>query len=198
MALIVHDDPIPEGGSALLSVSLVDAYGAPFAEALSTLTLTYYDKSTEAIINSRDSQDVLNTNNVTFGTVALGAISCTFIAATKVIRRLTGNWLQTAVVVGAQLTLTGTVSNNGTVTVTRVTATDVTVSEVLVGEVAVTTTISMPGRIVWTMQPTDTVLVDSRKEEESHIALFVWTWDSGSKSGSQEVQVTVENLSLHP
>jgi len=198
MSLITHSEAIPEASSALMSLILTDEYGAPLQVSLTTLLLTYYDKATEAVINSREDQDVLNTNNVTFGLESQGTPTCTFTAATKTIRRATGNWLNTGVVVGSQILLSGTVSNNAVFTVTRVTALDLTVSETVTTEAAVVTTVGLPGKILWTMQPADTVIVDARKELEDHIALFVWTWSGGTKSGAQEVQVSIENLSLHP
>lgn len=198
MALITHTTPIPEGSTARLTLVIADENDNPMDDTLTTLRLTYYDKATEEIINSRNDQNVLNTNNVTFGAQSLGAVTCAFIASSKIIRRTSGNWLYTDIQVGSQVTISGTVSNNNTFTVSRITVTDLTVTETLTDEAAVSATLSLSGKIIWSMQDEDTVMVDSRKETEDHIALFVWTWDSGSKTGSQEIQITIENLSLHP
>jgi len=52
--------------SAIFEADLVDAEGDPVAAAsLSTLTLTLFDVGTDTIINARNLQNVLNTNNVT-------------------------------------------------------------------------------------------------------------------------------------
>lgn len=58
---------VPEGTTALLSAVITDETSTAIAAAtLSTLTLTLYPKEhTSTFINSRSSQDVLNTNNVT-------------------------------------------------------------------------------------------------------------------------------------
>jgi hypothetical protein len=42
-------------------------YTPLYLQDISTITLTYYNAESEAIINSRDGQDVKNTNNVTIG-----------------------------------------------------------------------------------------------------------------------------------
>lgn len=198
MALLTHTPNIPEASTAPVSFIIKDEYGVPLAVALTTLVLTYYDKQTETIINAREDQNVLNLANVAYGSTALATVSSTFIASSKTIRRLTGNWLYTDVEVGSIITVAGTASNNGSYTVTRVTSTDLTVEEAVVGEVGISTTFTFAGKVVWTMQPLDTVIVDARKELEEHIALFVWTWATGAKSGSQEILITIENLTLNP
>jgi hypothetical protein len=53
-----------EGESAKYATTITDPLGV--APALSVLTLTLYDKASGDIINSRDGQDVLNTNGVTY------------------------------------------------------------------------------------------------------------------------------------
>jgi len=57
---------IRENTTAPFTAYLKDHDGVALAAAdITTLTLTYYDERTGEVINSRDSQDVLNTNNVT-------------------------------------------------------------------------------------------------------------------------------------
>lgn len=58
--------PITEKTTARLTGQLLDETGAGVpASSLTTLKLTLYDKLTGTVINSRDQQDVLNTNDVT-------------------------------------------------------------------------------------------------------------------------------------
>src|SRR2546421_8993806 len=40
--------------------------------------------------------------------------------------------------------------------------------------------------VTWLLQPLDTVLVDARHELEQHIALFEWTWASGTRRAAHE------------
>ena len=55
-----------EGESGVYTAALTDENGTAIAAAnLSAFTLTLYEKSTETVINSRNAQNVLNTNNVT-------------------------------------------------------------------------------------------------------------------------------------
>lgn len=65
-------DQINESSSALKPFYLRDLNGDPLVTAqLTGLTLTLHDPATGAIINSRDGQDVLNTNDVTVADVSL-------------------------------------------------------------------------------------------------------------------------------
>lgn len=120
---------VKEQQTAILSFELVDGNGdAIDGVQLTTVTLTYYDLISEAIINSRENQNIYNANDVT------------------------------VVVVASPLSTT----------------------------------------VTWTLQPEDTIIVDSRRETEEHIALFHWTWDSGNRSAAKEIQFTVENLLYVP
>lgn len=56
-----------QGGTALYTATLRDAAGSAIALAnVVSITLDLFDKSSGTQINSRDGQDVLNTNNGTF------------------------------------------------------------------------------------------------------------------------------------
>jgi hypothetical protein len=56
---------IPERQSGRFQATLLDENGVFVpGSSLSTLTLTLYDRATDAIINGRNAQDVLNNNNV--------------------------------------------------------------------------------------------------------------------------------------
>ena len=58
---------INEGNIALVSGTLTDEAGdAVPLSALSTLTLTLYDRASDTIINSRTAQSILNVNGGTF------------------------------------------------------------------------------------------------------------------------------------
>lgn len=69
MNITTLTDPILEKTTPKLTAVLQDENGNPIAgSALGTLTLTLYnlnDGPTYTILNSRDNQNVLNTNNVT-------------------------------------------------------------------------------------------------------------------------------------
>jgi hypothetical protein len=122
MALTPSQRRVREGCTALYTATIQDEANDPLLLTdLTTLTLTLYDKTTGSIINSRDDQDVKNTNGVT---------------------------------------------------------------------------VSAGGVLVWTMSPADNVIVGapSRNQPEQHVALFEWTWDTGTKAGKYEVQIDVEQL----
>lgn len=69
VAAAVLTTPVRERTTAFYTTTIVDEndVGVDLAN-IATLTLTYYDAETNTIINSRDDQDVLNTNNVTVAT----------------------------------------------------------------------------------------------------------------------------------
>ena len=65
MALSASERRVREGCTAKYTATIKDESGAALAAAaLHTLTLTLYDQTSETILNSRNRQDVLNTNNV--------------------------------------------------------------------------------------------------------------------------------------
>ena len=65
MAATLLSTPVRERTTAFYTTTIVDENDVGVALAnIATLTLTYYDAETNAIINSRDDQDVKNTNNV--------------------------------------------------------------------------------------------------------------------------------------
>jgi hypothetical protein len=66
LIIVNADVPVVAGTRPFYRVQLVDEVQTPIPlAALQTLTLSYYDVLTETVINTRDDQDVLNTNNVT-------------------------------------------------------------------------------------------------------------------------------------
>ena len=111
--------------TGIYSFELVDQDGdAIDVGQLETVTLTYYDKETRQIINTRDGQNILQANNVIITTVAGPPIVAT---------------------------------------------------------------------LIWSIQQEDTVIIDSRRELETHIALFEWTWAT-TRKGLHEVQFQVESI----
>lgn len=57
---------VKEAATAIYAATITDQDGAPLGGLdLFALTLTLYDQKTQAIINDRDEQDVLNVNGVT-------------------------------------------------------------------------------------------------------------------------------------
>lgn len=76
---------VNEGNLALISGTLNDEAGdAVPLSALSTLTLTLYDRATDTIINSRTAQSILNANGGTFHATS-GAFTLTLSADDNVI-----------------------------------------------------------------------------------------------------------------
>lgn len=58
-----------EATTNFYAFEIVDEDGAPIdASQVNTLTLTYFDQVTSAILNGREHQDVLNTHDVTVST----------------------------------------------------------------------------------------------------------------------------------
>ena len=54
-------------------------------------------------------------------------------------------------------------------------------------------TVDSSGVLAWTMQPADNVITGTG-ELETHVALFEYTWSSGTKRGSHEVTVKVRDI----
>jgi len=113
-------DKFDERTTGQVSATVVNEAGTALpAASLATLTLTLYDRTSGTIINSRDNQNVLNTNGVT---------------------------------------------------------------------------VDSAGVFLWTLTPLDTIIVDATKSLETHVGLFTWTYDSGTKTGRHEIVHVVRNL----
>ena len=111
--------------TGIYSFEMVDQNGAAIdVSQLETITLTYYDKETRQIINTREAKNILQANNVIITTVA--------------------------------------------------------------GPPIVTT-------LRWEIQQEDTIIIDARRELETHIALFEWTWAT-TRKGVHEVQFQIESI----
>ena len=57
--------------------------------------------------------------------------------------------------------------------------------------------ISSAGVLVWTMQPEDNAIITTTLRNnayEKHVALFQFTWSSGTKSGKHELEYEVRQL----
>jgi hypothetical protein len=46
----------------------------------------------------------------------------------------------------------------------------------------------------WIMDPDDNAIVNDARDEEIHVALFEWTWNSGQRGAPWEVLLNVRNL----
>lgn len=55
-------------------------------------------------------------------------------------------------------------------------------------------TVNSSGVLTWTMQPNDNIIVNDALDEETHVALFEWTYSSGTKAGKHEVKFVIQNL----
>ena len=108
---------------ASYSATIRDAAGAVIPTAnITTLTLTLYDVETGTIINSRNAQNVHNTNNVT---------------------------------------------------------------------------VTSGGVLTWEIQPADNAIIGTRRragQYEKHVALFEYSWSSGSKASKHEVILDIRQL----
>tara|TARA_R100000808_G_C2154987_1_gene166576 strand:+ start:8339 stop:8731 length:393 start_codon:yes stop_codon:yes gene_type:complete len=114
---------LDEGTLAKYTATITDeAEAAIGSSSLTTLTLTLYDAETGTIINSRDDQNVLNTNNVT---------------------------------------------------------------------------VDSAGLLTWLIQPGDNAIIGTRRRAgmyEKHVALFEYTWSSGSKASKHELTLEIRQL----
>lgn len=124
MALSSTQRLVNEGSTPIYAATLVDeATDDPVVLAdISSIELTYYDRRTGNIINSRDGQNINNTNDVTIHPTS--------------------------------------------------------------------------GLLTWTLQPGDTVIVDTELgcgAVEAHIALFEWELTNGRR-GKKEVRLDIVNL----
>lgn len=57
--------------------------------------------------------------------------------------------------------------------------------------------VSATGGLTWTMQPADNAIVDTdlaAGEYERHVALWTWTYASGTKTGRYETTIEVQQL----
>lgn len=116
--------PVSERTTQFYTTTLKDEAGAALPlSAFSILTLTYSTMADGVIINSREDQNILNTNNVT-------------VHATS-------------------------------------------------------------GLLTWTLQPADTIIVETATPLESHRALFEWTLTNGH-AGKHEVIILVRNVNNVP
>lgn len=59
-------------------------------------------------------------------------------------------------------------------------------------------TIDVNGAFEWIIQPADLAIVNTNLANESHIALFEWSWNSGTRFGKQEIELSVKNLTKVP
>jgi len=121
--LSVEDRRVDEGTSAKYTAGITDESEEYIALSdLTAITLTLYDYATGTIINSREDQDVKNTNDVV---------------------------------------------------------------------------ISITGLLTWTMKPADNIIVTAAMHKnayEKHVALFEYTWDSGTNAGKHELEFEVRQI----
>lgn len=59
-------------------------------------------------------------------------------------------------------------------------------------------TLDDDGNLVWVMEPADNPIINLALESEMHVALFKWTWDSGTRKGDHEVMFRVLNIKFVP
>lgn len=54
-------------------------------------------------------------------------------------------------------------------------------------------TVDTSGNLTWNMQSADNAIIGAATIE-SHVALFEWTWSSGTKYGKYEIEYPIKNL----
>lgn len=54
--------------------------------------------------------------------------------------------------------------------------------------------IDTSGNLIWDIQPADNAILDSTLANESHRAVFAWTYNGGAKAGKYIIDMTVVNL----
>lgn len=61
-------------------------------------------------------------------------------------------------------------------------------------------TIDSSGNLVWIVQVQDLALVNTNETNETHVALFEWSWSAESltKNGKHEIELAVKNLTKVP
>lgn len=57
-------------------------------------------------------------------------------------------------------------------------------------------TIDENGVLTWVLTTNDTVIVQESNAEESHVALFRWTWASGTRAGNFEEMISIKNVRM--
>ena|SRR5436190_23659724 len=57
-------------------------------------------------------------------------------------------------------------------------------------------TVDVNGLVTWLVQQADTTFVEATLPFERHIALFEWTWSTGSKAGKHEAVLNIQNLNV--
>ena len=55
-------------------------------------------------------------------------------------------------------------------------------------------TLDVNGGLIWTITPSDTIIVDTTLSAERHRAVFEWTYDIGVKNGKHVIDMRVINL----
>jgi len=117
--MAVYIGELNEQTTGRYTATMRDETGATIdGTAMTTLTLTLYDKRTGSIINSRNAQNVKNANGVA---------------------------------------------------------------------------VTAAGVLTWTISTSDSVMV-GRQDRERHVALFIGTWDTGTKKFTHPVEMDVINL----
>lgn len=57
--------------------------------------------------------------------------------------------------------------------------------------------VDVNGVATWSMQITDTVIINTAKNIEDHVALVEWTWNT-DKKGKEEFILTIKNINKRP
>jgi hypothetical protein len=55
-------------------------------------------------------------------------------------------------------------------------------------------TVGANGEVVWQTTAEDNAIVGSAPADETHVALFEWSWDAGAKRGKHELVMGIVNL----
>ena len=162
------------------------------AAALTTLTLTLYDRDATAltVINSVDGMNILNDG--TRGTVPTKKTVTGATNASPIVVTVTGHGYST----GDRTAVWGVLGNKGANGVRTITVLDANSFELdgSVGSGAYTSGGNAVKETQVLLQPADNQILTSTNELEWHRALIEWTYNAGVRADKYEIDFPVRNL----
>jgi len=194
MAIHQSDRYIPEGSTAFYRASLTDEDGVRINSSdIDSITLTLYDVASNAIINSRDAQDVNGANG---GTYAFSNASITDASnADPIVITSNAHGLSSKDVVNVSGVL-GIPNANGSFPITKVDANSFSLDRSAANGTYTSGGTWTRSRFQMEFSPDDMTIVDSSigaNQVEHHRALFVVTYET-SKKITHEVDLYVTQV----
>ena len=162
------------------------------AAALTTLTLTLYERDAAAltIINAVDGVNILNDG--TRGTVPTKKTVTGATNASPIVLTVASHGYST----GDRVAVWGVLGNKGANGVRTITVLDANTFELdgSAGTGAYTSGGSVVKEVQILLQPADNQIVTAANEMEWHRALLQWTWSAGARAEKYEIDFPVRNL----